>query len=626
MNARFKQLVARRQRMVGAAIGSGMTAKAAELGGADFLMVLSAGLFRLAGCSSIAALMPYGNANSLVWNIAESQVMPRVGDIPVFLGVCAQDPDLNPALLFARVRAAGFVGVTNFPSVGFIDGGYRLALEETGLGYDREVAFLHQAHDFGLMTTAFTFTSREAISMVRAGVDIICLDLGFAEWRDLREEDHRDALDHAIRYVTEVVHEVKEASHNPFVVVFGGPIGTPSDVAQLCQHADIQGYVGGSSVEGFPAAPLITQTMEEFKAAVSAGNLKVRFGGMTGKSPGMQKVFQTVARVADTDAPVLILGESGTGKELAARELHRLSRRRDRNPISWNCGALTETIAMSELFGHEKGAFTGATARHIGHFEQAHGSTLFMDEVTELPLSVQASLLRVIQEREIVRVGGNENIPVDVRLVAATNKDLSELVRAGKFRLDLLYRLNTIVLRIPPLRERPEDIPLLVYELTHQLSRQYGYPVPQIPKNVMETFVRHTWPGNVRELRNAVERCIILGRGERFRCEWLEEFDSVGWATSMQPVHPVAPTIRSRRQKEKLLEVLRYHGGNKSAAARELGVTRKTLYAWLREEGRRATEAVLKVPGTPSHELDDEPSALHSGGTGFDAKLRPARS
>jgi transcriptional regulator with PAS, ATPase and Fis domain len=285
----------------------------------------------------------------------------------------------------------------------------------------------------------------------------------------------------------------------------------------------------------------------------------------------MQQVFESIRRVADSDAPVLLVGESGTGKELAAREIHRLSGRSRAPMVSWNCGATTEGLALSELFGHERGAFSGATRAHTGRFEAAHGGTLFMDEVADLPAAVQASLLRVLQEGEIVPVGGEKTLHVDVRLIAASNRDFSTLIAGGRFRLDLYYRLSTVIIRIPPLRERREDIPALVRELCHEFARQYERPVPALPRPLLDALVAHSWPGNIRQLRNVVERMFILGSGRA----GLDEMFAMDRALE-------APTSQSRASRRKRLkEVLARHEGNKTRAARELGITRKTLYSWL---------------------------------------------
>lgn len=208
----------------------------------------------------------------------------------------------------------------------------------------------------------------------------------------------------------------------------------------------------------------------------------------------------------------------------------------------------------------------------------AGGGTLFMDEIGDLPLSVQSSLLRTIQEKEIIRVGGEENIQVNVRLIAASNQDFKELICSENFRLDLYYRLSTVVLKIPPLRERQEDIPFLVWEFVQEFSQKYNYPIPHIPKSTMDVFTNHSWPGNVRELRNAVERCFILGQGEEFCLEWLEEMLELD--KTLEDFFNTSESNHSSKR-ERLQEVLARHNGNKSAAARELGVSRKTIYNWL---------------------------------------------
>jgi DNA-binding NtrC family response regulator/predicted TIM-barrel enzyme len=560
-----------------------MPALAAELGEVDLLMVLSAGYFRMRGCSSMAALLPYSDANRLTWEVTTREILPRLTRTPVFVGVCAQAPDLDPSDFLGEVSAHGLAGITNFPSVGFIDGRYRAALEDAGLGYAREVELLRAAHEAGLMTIAFCFTADEAVAMARAGADVFCLDLGFADWRASGPEEHQAALDRAVNHITGVMLALREVRPNPYAVAFGGPVLLAQDTAQVYQRTEVLGYIGGSTIERFPAAPLITQSVREFRHAAHVRRQSDRLGAMIGASSAMQEVFDTIRHVARTDAPVMIVGESGTGKELAAREIHRLSRRCERPLVCWNCGATAEGLAMSELFGHERGAFTGASSRRLGKFEQADGATLFMDEVTDLSPSVQASLLRVLQEREIIRVGGEETIPVDVRLIAATNRDLQQEVREQRFRLDLYYRLSTVVLRIPPLRERREDIPLLVWELVHELSERYGLPVPSIPGPVMDELTRHSWPGNIRELRIAVERCLILGQGEPFDLHWLR--DMLAMAEALQGASGTSfqqsaadPNTEKRRR---LLAVLARHNGNKSAAARELGVTRKTVYDWV---------------------------------------------
>jgi two-component system response regulator HydG len=562
-----------------------MTAAAAEEGGVDLLIVLSAGHFRLQGVSSAAALLPYSNANLLSWEIASRHVMTRVRHTPVFVGMCAQDPGLDLGGHLERLKHHGMAGVTNFPTVSFFEGDYRTALEASGLGFDREVEMLARAREQGLLTIGFCLSSTDAVALARAGVEILCLNLGLAEWRSLEVPDHQAALDRAIDSINSMITAIHAVAPRPYCVAFGGPVLMPQDTAQVYQRTEARGYIGGSAIERFPTASAITQSVREFKHAASAGKALDRLGALIGTGPAMHKVFETIRSVAASDAPILIVGESGTGKELAAREIHRLSRLSAEPLVSWNCGATTESLAMSELFGHERGAFTGATRAHLGKFEAAHGGTLFMDEVADLPLSVQASLLRVLQEKEIVRVGGEKTIAVSVRLIAASNKDFQRLIPSGQFRLDLYYRLSTVVLRMPPLRERQEDIPFLVWELAQEFSQKYGCPVPRIPDSVMGALERHPWPGNIRELRNVVERFFLLGRGRSFSRTWFNEMFAADRAVGekLPAVAPAGLTLAAKR--ERLKEVLARLKGNKTAAARELGLTRKTIHKWLRKEG-----------------------------------------
>jgi predicted TIM-barrel enzyme len=464
------------ERLVGCAVGSGSTAAASRDGGADFLLALSAGHFRVQGAASSAALLPFANANQLTREIALRHVLPAAQNTPVFLGLCAQDPTWDFPGSFELCARAGMVGITNFPSVGFIDGIFREALEEADLGYAREVALVADARKRGLMTVAFAFTPAEAAAMTRAGCDFLLLNLGWADWKGARGDERPPTLDTAFARVTDMIRAAKAEDAAIVPLVMGGPLVLPRDTAELYERTAARGYVAGSAIERLPADALITQAVQDFKHAQRPRGKVERLGAMASANPLMRRLFETIRRAADSEATILITGESGTGKELAARELHRLGRRAAGPLVTWNCAATTESLAMSELFGHERGAFTGASRTHVGKFEAGRGGTLFMDEVADLPLSVQAALLRVMQQKEIVRVGGEQTIAVDVRLVAATNRPFAELVPDGSFRLDLYYRLSTVVIRLPALRERREDIPLLIEELMQELSQVYGHP------------------------------------------------------------------------------------------------------------------------------------------------------
>ena len=277
-------------------------------------------------------------------------------------------------------------------------------------------------------------------------------------------------------------------------------------------------------------------------------NIEVDFHNILSKSQRMHDVFELIGHVAGTISTVLIFGETGTGKELVARAVHEASPRRDRPFVAVNCAALPETLLESELFGHEKGAFTGAVGQRKGRFELAHGGTIFLDEIGEIPLAMQAKLLRVLQERRFERVGGSQTIEIDVRVVAATNRDLLKLAKEGKFREDLYYRLNVVKIDLPPLRERAEDIPLLAQHFAQKFSRP-GSPPKTIAPEAMEALIQYRWPGNIRELENAIERACVTSRDDEIRIDNLP-------AEVLQPSRPryQLPIDLSRPLAEQLAE------------------------------------------------------------------------
>jgi transcriptional regulator with PAS, ATPase and Fis domain len=284
----------------------------------------------------------------------------------------------------------------------------------------------------------------------------------------------------------------------------------------------------------------------------------------------MARVTAMITRVAPADSTVLLLGESGTGKELAARAIHRASGRRDRPFVAINCATLTETLLESELFGHEKGAFTGAVARKTGKLEVADTGTLFLDEVGELPAPLQAKLLRVLQERELERVGGTRPIRVDLRVIAATNRDLEAAIRVGTFREDLFYRLNVISLHLPPLRDRTGDLPLLAAHFAAHHAARLKRPAPAFAPEARRLIERYRWPGNVRELSNAVERALVLGTGDVVHPEDLPEtlLESPGAARDL-PAGSYQEVLRETK-KRLILDALRDAGGVVTEAAKTL--------------------------------------------------------
>jgi len=314
-------------------------------------------------------------------------------------------------------------------------------------------------------------------------------------------------------------------------------------------------------------------------------------GRMVGDSPGMRYVRELIQRVAPTDARVLIIGESGTGKELVAAAIHEGSARRDKPFVRVNSAAIPRDLVESEMFGHERGAFTGATDRRIGRFELAHEGTLFLDEVGDLGPEAQAKLLRAIEAKEIERVGGGKPIPVDVRIIAATNHDLERAVAKGSFREDLFFRLNVIPMHIPPLRERPDDIPQLVRHFSALYRARSGRPAPTWSEGALDLFVRHRWPGNVRELANIVERLAILHAGLEVQPDHVREVLPVDGGAPAAPKGPLPDASALERPLSDMLDeyertlitrALSMAGGNVAEAARRLKTDRPNLYRRMR--------------------------------------------
>jgi len=320
------------------------------------------------------------------------------------------------------------------------------------------------------------------------------------------------------------------------------------------------------------------------------------FTGILGDSAGIRTALRTLAKAAPTDATVLLTGESGTGKELAARSLHRQSRRVAGPFVPVNCAAVPTTLAEAEFFGTERGAFTDAKESRPGYFEQAHGGTLFLDEVGELPLELQAKLLRVLQEREVTRLGGRRTTPVDVRVIAATNRELQKQVTAGRFREDLFWRLNVFPIHLPPLRERLEDLPSLTAHFIDRLNVELGTQATGVSENVLLLFGAHPWPGNVRELENAVRYAMIMAEGATLKPEQFpslqepaSQAEAVGAVTSLADL--VARSTE-RVERTAIQATLKRHRGNRTATAIALGIGRRTLFTKMRLLGLVEAEAV----------------------------------
>ena len=318
--------------------------------------------------------------------------------------------------------------------------------------------------------------------------------------------------------------------------------------------------------------------LKEENARLKKGLGEAPLDEIIGQSPAMSSLGEMLSMIAPSEATVLITGESGTGKELVARLIHRKSQRASKNMVVVNCAAVTDTLLESELFGHERGAFTGADRRREGLFMQADGGTLFLDEIGETSAAMQAKLLRVIQEREFSRVGGETTVSVDVRIICATHRDLAQEVEAGRFREDLYYRLNVVSLAIPPLRSRDGDIPLLAHHFAEKYGDKNRKRVKGITPEAMGCLVKHPWPGNVRELENTMERAVILMCGEYISKRELPMHFSCEKEGGKAPSLSVSGRSLAELEKEAILATLEETGGNKSETARRLGINRKTLH------------------------------------------------
>ena len=326
------------------------------------------------------------------------------------------------------------------------------------------------------------------------------------------------------------------------------------------------------------ARALKRQNLEVENISLRA-QLDSKFGleNVIGETPVMKEVFEIVQQVAPTRATVLLGGESGTGKEIIARAIHQLSPRAKQPMVTVHCAALSATLLESELFGHERGAFTGAHERRIGRFEQAEGGTLFLDEIGEIDATIQVKLLRFLGERTFERVGSNKTLTADVRLIAATNKNLEDQVKAGKFREDLFFRLRVVEINLPPLRERTGDIPLLAQKFLREFAAENGKAVNDFTGDALQLLINHSWPGNVRELRTAIEHAVVLCRGERISARDLPQSVRAGRAAGTPLLQTNDLTVKEA-EKQLVMRALKETHGNRTLAAKKIGMSRRTFH------------------------------------------------
>jgi DNA-binding NtrC family response regulator len=334
------------------------------------------------------------------------------------------------------------------------------------------------------------------------------------------------------------------------------------------------------------------EMLQELRDLRREVNQKYSFGNIIGKSHKMQAIYDLIKKVSATNARVFITGETGVGKELVAKAIHFNSHRKNKPFVSINCGALAETLLETELFGHEKGSFTGAIRRREGKFEYARGGTVFLDEVGDISLNMQVKLLRVLQEKKLERVGGNQSIDVDVRLISATNSDIKEKITSGDFRIELFYRLNVVPIHIPPLRERVEDIPPLVKHFIRFFNKNLKKNIRHISVRVMEQLMQHYWPGNVRELENVLERAFVTTDGDTIDAilfsldnQGTEMGDSLHNMNVDIPFSAARSIVVNRFEKAYLFEALKRYNGNVSKAAKETGVNPRTFWRKINSYG-----------------------------------------
>lgn len=586
--------------IVGAAIGTGMIAKAAEAGGADFLVALNAGRIRMMGAASIACHLAIHDANRFVMDFARAEILDRVA-IPVFFGASVFDPKLDVEALLDRIEHAGFSGVTNFPSAIHLNRRLRDALARHGLGYTRELDLIGAASRRGLSTIGYAGDTDQSVAMVSAGAEIICYNFGWnvGGWNSLSSSL---SLAQAAESAERVFARLRRERRDVVCVVEGGPIESAEDAAEVCRLSRADGYIGGSTIDRLPLENAVSEAAFSYKSIADL-NHRIetlqdqmmgdgRRLGLIGRSPGVLKAVDLIKRFADLELSVLVSGPNGTGKELVAQALHRLSRRNTGPMVEVNCAALPHDLLESELFGYEKGAFTGADRTRLGRFEEASGGTLFLDEIGEMDPRIQAKLLRVLESGSFQRLGSNISRQTSARIVCATNRDLKTMVAENRFREDLYYRLNRMEIDLPSLAERIEDLPLLVEHFVHTAVAKINPHVRFVDGEALRTLMAHSWPGNVRELRNVLERAAILCDGDRIHAADLPRLEQGPSAVAdgapdagldASRADPVPRSIESER--DWILEGLRRNRFRRGETAQWLGISRKSLYRKMKDYG-----------------------------------------
>jgi DNA-binding NtrC family response regulator/predicted TIM-barrel enzyme len=551
--------------------GSGQITKSAVASGADLIIALNAGFLRNIGFGSLAAFMPYGNANDQTEQLLRHHILPHKKGTPVVAGVFASDPEQPLIERLKKLKELGVEGITNWPAVGFIDGNFRAHLENEGFGISAEVEMLKLGKELGFVTFGFALSAYDAAAFAKNDVDALILNVGLT-FETVDTIEKRNQLQLSITKAKEMLMHVSASGRTPLTIVYGGPITQAEDFEEFVRQVPIHGYAGGSVFDRFPVLETVILKVKSFKQ-ISAKERTIppaKFGNLVGSSAPMKRLFGLIQKIAPYDVNVCIEGESGTGKELVANQIHVLSPRKNHPFITVNCGAIPDTLVESEFFGYEKGAFTGAAHRKLGKFELAHKGTLFLDEIADLSPHAQAALLRVIQEGEVITLGGQKHIPVDVRILCASNQDLEKLVQEGKFRVDLYFRLSTIVMRIPSLNERKDDIPLLVSNVLAKLSVKFNKKLLGITDEFMNELKNYDWKGNVRQLEQVMTRHALMEEKSVLS-------GGAFWMKGEPPEQGAENDYRFQKAQQALISA----SYNKTKAAAGLKISRKTLYLWL---------------------------------------------
>jgi len=593
---RLYDSISKRAPIIGVSIGNGRSAKQAAEGGADILTALNAGRFRMGGVPSLASTLPVADCNELVFDFAIKEVVPRINDVPVLFGACAQDPKYNKSELIEKIQFEGFDGVVNFPTVSLIDGQFREALEENGEGFEHEVELIKAASEAGLFTVAFVVSMNEAIRMVNAGADVLCIHFGWTYINSRTEVELEPYIDRLINKANRIFDEAIKLRPQIIPMIYGGTfVSNQTIIKRFYEETSTVGYFGGSVFDTFPLENKLSDATTGFKTMNRVSLLekenkelkrllqkKEGIKSILGDSKEMKDLIAWVERVSNHDANILIEGEIGTGKDLVAKAIHYNSKRSMHPFRKINCASIPKDSFESEFFGYERGAFPEAKKRSIGLFEMADKGTVFLDNVIELDKSSQAKLLRVIQDGEFERLGGSQTVEVDVRIISSTTKNLKDEILQGGFREDLYYLLTVLYRTMPTLRSHKEDIPLYVSKFLEQISDRHHIEI-EISDSVLNSFMFYDWPGNVRELKNVLERGAIMCDGGNLDIACLP----IGLRQHIHLEDGVNYIKQSSMiiEKELIINELMKTNWNQTKVSNKLGITRRTLYNKLKKYG-----------------------------------------